>query len=110
MCSGRIVVSANVSGRDIRSVVNDIQTNIRETVALPEGYRVEYGGQFESEAEASRTLLVTSVIAIFVIFLLLYQEFRNFKLAGIVLLNLPLALIGGVFSIFFTSGVLSIPQ
>ena len=105
----KIVVSANVSGRDIRSVVNDIQTNIRENVALPEGYRVEYGGQFESEARASRTLLVTSVIAIFVIFLLLYQEFRNFKLAGIVLLNLPLALIGGVFSIFFTSGVLSIP-
>ena len=105
----KIVVSANVSGRDIRSVVNDIQTNIREKVALPEGYRVEYGGQFESEARASRTLLVTSVIAIFIIFLLLYQEFRNFKLAGIVLLNLPLALIGGVFSIFFTSGVLSIP-
>ncbi|MBP1666968.1 MAG: multidrug transporter AcrB, partial [Bacteroidetes bacterium] len=105
----KIVVSANVSGRDIRSVVNDIQNNIREKVALPEGYRVEYGGQFESEARASRTLLVTSVIAIFIIFLLLYQEFRNFKLAGIVLLNLPLALIGGVFSIFFTSGVLSIP-
>ncbi len=105
----KIVVSANVSGRDIRSVVNDIQTNIRENVALPEGYRVEYGGQFESEARASRTLLVTSVIAIFIIFLLLYQEFRNFKLAGIVLLNLPLALIGGVFSIYFTSGVLSIP-
>lgn len=105
----KIVVSANVSGRDIRSVVNDIQNNIREKVPLPEGYRVEYGGQFESEARASRTLLVTSVIAIFIIFLLLYQEFRNFKLAGIVLLNLPLALIGGVFSIFFTSGVLSIP-
>jgi CzcA family heavy metal efflux pump len=105
----KIVVSANVSGRDIRSVVTDIQTNIGENVALPEGYRVEYGGQFESEARASRTLLVTSVIAIFIIFLLLYQEFRNFKLAGIVLLNLPLALIGGVFSIFFTSGDLSIP-
>jgi CzcA family heavy metal efflux pump len=105
----KIVVSANVSGRDIRSVVNDIQTNIGENIALPDGYRIEYGGQFESEARASRTLLVTSVIAIFIIFLLLYQEFRNFKLAGIVLLNLPLALIGGVFSIFFTSGVLSIP-
>ncbi len=105
----KIVVSANVSGRDIRSVVNDIQENIADKVTLPEGYRIEYGGQFESEARASRTILVTSLLAIFVIFLLLYQEFRNFKLAGIVLLNLPLALIGGVFSIFFTSGMLSIP-
>lgn len=105
----KIVVSANVSGRDIRSVVNDIQKNVGEKVVLPEGYRIEYGGQFESEARASRTLMVTSVIAIFVIFLLLYQEFKNFKLAGIVLLNLPLALIGGVFAIFFTSGILSIP-
>ncbi len=105
----KIVVSANVSGRDIRSVVNDIQKNIGENIILPEGYRIEYGGQFESEARASRTLMITSIIAIFVIFILLYQEFRNFKLAGIVLLNLPLALIGGVFSIFFTSGILSIP-
>jgi CzcA family heavy metal efflux pump len=105
----KIVVSANVSGRDMRSVVNDIQKNIGEKIILPEGYRIEYGGQFESEARASRTLMVTSIIAIFVIFILLYQEFRNFKLAGIVLLNLPLALIGGVFSIYFTSGILSIP-
>ena len=105
----KIVVSANVSGRDIRSVVNEIQSSITSSIVLPEGYRVEYGGQFESEARASRTLLVTSVIAVFIIFLLLYQEFKNFRLAGIVLLNLPLALIGGVFSIFFTSGVLSIP-
>ncbi|MRR21392.1 efflux RND transporter permease subunit, partial [bacterium] len=105
----KIVVSANVSGRDIRSVVKDIQDNIAEKVVLPDGYRIEYGGQFESEARASRTLLGTSVLAIFVIFLLLYQEFRNFRLAGIVLLNLPLALIGGVFSIYFTSGILSIP-
>jgi CzcA family heavy metal efflux pump len=105
----KIVVSANVSGRDIRSVVNEIQTRIDKNVILPEGYRVEYGGQFESEARASQTLLLTSILAIFIIFLLLFQEFKNFKLAGIVLLNLPLALIGGVFSIFFTSGVLSIP-
>ena len=105
----KIVVSANVSGRDIRSVVNDIQNSIGNNVVLPEGYRVEYGGQFESEARASQTLMVTSIIAIFIIFLFLFQEFKNFKLAGIVLLNLPLALIGGVFSIYFTSGVLSIP-
>jgi Cu/Ag efflux pump CusA len=90
-------------------VVNDIKQKIDKNIQLPEGYRVEYGGQFESEAKASRTLMITSIIAIIVIFLLLFQEFRNFKLAGIILLNLPLALIGGVFSIYFTSGTLSIP-
>lgn len=105
----KLVVSANVAGRDLRGVVNDIKSGIDENVDLPEGYRIEYGGQFESEASASRTLLVTSIIAIFVIFILLYQEFKNFKLAGIILLNLPLALIGGVFAIYFTSGILSIP-
>ncbi|HAN17616.1 MAG: multidrug transporter AcrB [Bacteroidetes bacterium GWC2_33_15] len=105
----KIVISANVAERDLRSVVRDIQKNIDENVRLPEGYRVEYGGQFESEAKASRTLMLTSVIAILIIFLLLFQEFKNFKLAGIILLNLPLALIGGVFSIWFTSGILSIP-
>lgn len=105
----KIVISANVAGRDLRSVVENIQANINENIKFPEGYRVEYGGQFESEAEASRTLLITSIMAIFIIFLLLYQEFKNFKLAGIILLNLPLALIGGVFAIFITSNVLSIP-
>jgi len=105
----KIVISANVAERDLRSVVQDIQKNINEKVSLPEGYRVEYGGQFESEAKASKTLMLTSIIAIIVIFLLLYQEFKNFKLAGIILLNLPLALIGGVFSIWITSGILSIP-
>ncbi|MGE0077924.1 MAG: efflux RND transporter permease subunit [Bacteroidales bacterium] len=105
----KIVISANVAGRDLRGVVNDIKQKIDKNIQLPEGYRVEYGGQFESEAKASRTLLITSIIAIIVIFLLLFQEFKNFKLAGIILLNLPLALIGGVFSIYFTSGTLSIP-
>ncbi len=105
----KIVISANVAGRDLRSVVEDIQKNINGEILLPEGYRIEYGGQFESEAKASRTLLLTSIFAILIIFLLLFQEFRNFKLAGIILLNLPLALIGGVFSIYFTSGTLSIP-
>ena len=83
--------------------------NVTQNIVLPEGYRIEYGGQFESEAKASQTLLITSIFAILVIFLLLFQEFKNFKLAGIILLNLPLALIGGVFSIYFTSGVISIP-
>jgi CzcA family heavy metal efflux pump len=105
----KVVVSANVSGRDIRSVVQDIQKNVNDKISFPEGYRVEYGGQFESEEKASKTLLITSILAILIIFLLLFQEFKNFKLAGVVLLNLPLALIGGVLTIYFTSGVLSIP-
>jgi Cu/Ag efflux pump CusA len=105
----KVVIAANVAGRDLRGVVEEIQERVNENIEFPEGYRVEYGGQFESEAKASRTLLFTSILAIFIIFLLLFQEFRDFKLAGIILLNLPLALIGGVFSIYFTSGILSIP-
>ncbi len=105
----KIVIAANVTGRDLRSVVEDIQSRVGENIELPEGYRIEYGGQFESEASASKTLMLTSILAILIIFLLLFQEFKSFKLAGIILLNLPLALIGGVFSIYFTSGVLSIP-
>ena len=105
----KIVISANVAGRDLRGVVGDIQKNVNSNVKLPEGYRIEYGGQFESETKASRTLMLASIFAILIIFLILFQEFRNLKLAGIILLNLPLALIGGVFSIYFTSGILSIP-
>jgi len=105
----KIVISANVAGRDLRSVVEDIQTSINSKIDLPEGYRVQYGGQFESEAKASRTLMLTSLLALLIIYLLLFQEFKNFKLAAIILLNLPLALIGGVFTIYFTSGILSIP-
>ena len=105
----KIVISANVAERDLRSVVSDIKKSISNDIKLPEGYRIVYGGQFESEANASRTLMLTSIIAILLSFLLLYQEFRNFILAGIILINLPLALIGGVFSIYFTSGVISIP-
>ena len=105
----KIVISANVAERDLRSVVLDIQNNINSEIVLPEGYRVEYGGQFESEVKASQILMLTSILAILIIFLLLFQEFKNFKLAGIILLNLPLALIGGVFTIYFTSGIMSIP-
>ncbi len=105
----KVVISANVSGRDLRGAVQDIQKKVSENVTLPEGYRIEYGGQFESEARASQTLMLTSLIALLIIFLLLFQEFKNFKLAGIILINLPLALIGGVFAIYFTSGILSIP-
>lgn len=106
----RIIVSGNVEERDLRGVVEEIKDHIGERVEMPEGYRIEYGGQFESEARASRTLLFTSLIAIIVIFLLLYHEFRNFILAGIILLNLPLALIGGVITLWITSGILSIPS
>lgn len=105
----KIVVSANVAGRDLRGVVQEIQDNIKTGVKLPEGYRLEYGGQFESEEKASKTLLLASIISVLLILLLLFQEFRNLKLAGIILLNLPLSLIGGVFAIYFTSGILSIP-
>ena len=105
----KIVISANTSGRDLRGVVNDVQEIIDTEVKLPEGYHVEYGGQFESEQAASRTLLLTSLMSIVVIFLLLYMQFKNAAQSGVILLNLPLALIGGVFALMFTSGEVSIP-
>ena len=104
----KIVVAANVQGSDLRSVVKEIQNIVTESVLLPEGYRVEYGGQFESESKASQLLLVTAIGAILVIFLLLYSEFKNIKLSFIVLINLPLALIGGILIVYFTSGIISI--
>ena len=107
--SRKIVVSANVAGRDLRGVVNDIRDRIDTRITLPEGYHVEYGGQFESEQAASRTILIVSIFSILVIFLLLFKEFRSVRLSLVILLNLPLALIGGVVSIFFTQGVMSIP-
>ena len=105
----KIVVSANASGRDMRSVVDDIRRRIDREVSLPEGYHIEYGGQFESEASASRVLLLTSALSIVVIFLLLYLQFRNAAQSGVILLNLPLALIGGVFALLLTTGEVSIP-
>ncbi|WP_373492657.1 efflux RND transporter permease subunit, partial [Aquiflexum sp.] len=105
----KTVVSANVSGRDQKSVVDEIRSKISESIQLPEGYHVELGGQFEAEEEASTTLLVTSFFAILIIFMILFQEFKKVNLASIILINLPLALIGGILSIYFTSGILSIP-
>lgn len=105
----KIVVSANASGRDIRSVVNDIQSRVEASVELPEGYHIEYGGQFESEQAASRTLLLTSLLSVIVIFLLLYMQFRNAMESLVILCNLPFALIGGVLVLRFTSGEVSIP-
>ena len=104
----KIVISANTDGRDLRSVVNDIRERVDASIELPEGYHIEYGG-FESEQAASRTLLLTSLMSIVVIFLLLYMEFHNPLQSGVVLLNLPLALIGGVFALRLTTGEVSIP-
>ena len=107
--SRKLVVSANVEGSDLRSVSDAVQRAIEDNIQLPGGYHVEYGGQAESEAAASRTLLFASLMALLVVFMLLYNEFRNLKITGIVLLNLPLSIIGGIFSIWITSGVMSIP-
>ena len=105
----KIVISANVADRDLRSVVNDIQAQVDAQIKLPEGYHIEYGGQFESEQAASRTLALTSFMSIVVIFLLLYHEFRSVKESAIILINMPLALIGGVFALLITTGEVSIP-
>ncbi|MDR2120854.1 MAG: CusA/CzcA family heavy metal efflux RND transporter [Tannerella sp.] len=105
----KIVISANVAGRDLRGVVNDIRSRVDERIRLPEGYYIEYGGQFESEAAASRTLLLASVLSILVIFLLLFNQFRSVGQSLVILLNLPLALVGGVTVLFFSSGEISIP-
>ena len=105
----KIVISANTSGRDLRSVVNDIQKRVDDEITLPEGYHIEYGGQFESEQSASRILLLASLISIVIIFLLLYMQFKNAVESGVILLNLPLALIGGVFALLMTTGEVSIP-
>lgn len=105
----KLVVSANVAGRDLRSVVNDMRGRIEASVPMPEGYRVEYGGQFESEQAASRILGLTSLLSVLIIFVLLYHQFRSTSQALVVLLNLPLALIGGVLALWISDGVVSIP-
>lgn len=107
--SRRLIISANVADRDLRGVVNDIQREIADKVEMPEGYYVTYGGQFESEAEASRTLALASAGALFIIFLLLYSEYRNLSQPLIILLNMPLAMIGGILMLRATSGELNIP-
>ena len=104
----RLVVTSNVAGRDLGSVVADIQERVQAGVGLPEGYRVEYGGQFEAEAEASRVLVGLGLAAVAGIFLLLLSAFRSARDAAIVMINLPLALIGGVVGVFLGDGVLSI--
>jgi len=106
----KLVISANTAGRDLGSVVSEIQSTIESQIELPEGYRIQYGGQFKSAQNASLTLLITSLLAILVIFVILFQEFKSGKMAGVILLNLPLALIGGVVAIWITNRVVSIPS
>jgi CzcA family heavy metal efflux pump len=105
----KIVVSVNVAGRDVGSVVGDIRNRIDEKITLPENYHIEYGGQFESAERATRRLILASLAAIIMIFIILYREFKDSTLAFIILLNLPLALIGGIIAIWGSSGVISIP-
>ena len=105
----KVVVSANVAGRDLRSVVTDMRRIIEEEVELPEDYHVEFGGQFENEENASRTLLIASIFAIMVIYLLLYNQFRSLTQSAVILINLPLALVGGVLVLWLSGSDLSIP-
>ena len=106
----KLVVSCNVAGRDMQGVVDEIRKTIEENIDLGEDYRIQYGGQFESAESASRTLILVFLAALFIIFCLLYAEFRDAGLTGLILVNLPLALIGGVFAIFFSSAIVSIPS
>ena len=106
----RIVISANVADRDVRGAVNEIKSVVSSDIELPENYFVEYGGQFESEEQASRIIFLVSIFSVLIIFFILYQEFRNYLTAGIILINLPLALIGGIIIIWISSGIISIPS
>ena len=107
--SRKLVVSCNATSGELSKAVGDIREKIAENIELPEGYHIEYGGQFESEERATKTISLVSIFSIFIIFMLLYGEFKNIPQSLVVLLNLPLALIGGVFAVFFTDGILSIP-
>ncbi|MCH7531047.1 MAG: efflux RND transporter permease subunit [Gemmatimonadetes bacterium] len=104
----KIVVQANVAGRDVGSVVEDLRQQVQEVVDLPAGYYVEYGGQFESAGEASRTIGLMSLLSLAAVFLLLLVEFSSVRQALLVMVNLPLALVGGVFAVWLTGGVLNI--
>lgn len=105
----KLVVSANVSGRDVGGVVDEIKKTINSDVSIPDNYFIHYGGQFESAQRASQILMLTSILAIIIIYLILYQEFKSASLAGLVLINMPLAVIGGILAIWVTSNMISIP-
>lgn len=104
----KMVIQANVAGRDLRSVYEDARERIEKNLKLPSGYYIEYGGQFQSEAEASRMISILSILSMLAIFLILYMEFGSFRMAGLVMVNLPLALIGGIVVILLTDRVISI--
>ncbi|HYR41500.1 MAG TPA: efflux RND transporter permease subunit, partial [Terriglobia bacterium] len=104
----RIIIQSNVAGRDLGSVIDEIRRKIAHNVALPEGYFVQYGGQFEAQEEAARKITMMSLVAIAGIFLLLYLALRSTRLALLVMANLPLALIGGVIMVFVSGGTLSV--
>jgi CzcA family heavy metal efflux pump len=104
----RIVVTANVAGRDLRGAAEDVLAAVNGNVKMPSGYHVELGGEFESEAEASRTILTLSVVAIAGMVALLFLAFRSFGDAALVMLNLPLSLVGGAVAVWLGGGVLTI--
>jgi CzcA family heavy metal efflux pump len=104
----KIVVQSNVSGRDLRGVVEDIQRAVAAQVPMPRGYRIEYGGQFESEAEAARRLGLLSAVVVAAIFFILSAAFGSAKDAALIMLNLPLALAGGVLGVHLSGGILSV--
>jgi Cu/Ag efflux pump CusA len=97
-----------VAGRDVGGVVDDIRERVSESVSIPPGYRVEYGGQFEAAAQATRTIGLLSMLSVAAIFLLLFLEFDSVRQSLLVMVNLPLALVGGVFAILLTDGVLNV--
>ncbi len=104
----KIVVQANVSERDLRSVVEDIRSRLGQNIAFPQGYYVEYGGQFESEESATRILMLLSIVSVLAIFLILYMEFGSFRPTLFIMVNLPLSLIGGIWAVYFSSGIISV--
>ncbi len=104
----KMVVQANVSGRDLRSVYEEVKSRIERHLHLPEGYFIEYGGQFESEAHATRMIGLLSIVSLLLIFLILYMEFKSSRMSVLVMVNLPLALIGGIVAVFLTSGVINV--
>jgi Cu/Ag efflux pump CusA len=108
--SRRIVVQANVQDRDLGSFVQEVQARVARQVDFPQGYFITYGGQFESQQRATRLLLIESAFIIAAIFILLQMSMGTWKLASLVMLNLPLALVGGIFSVFISGGVLSVPS
>jgi Cu/Ag efflux pump CusA len=104
----KIVVMANVAGRDLKSVVEEMQAKIAGQIKLPTGYHIEFGGQFESAAEAARVLTLLGAAVVVGIFLLLFVAFHTARDAFLVMLNLPLSIIGGVVGVYLSGGVVTI--